>query len=90
MKRLIYIPAIVFMISLMSLSAEAQAVVRLKPKKPNVVVVKCKRPSLNHVWTVGHWKWDVKRHSYTWVKGKWQRTRTGYAFVGGHWSRARS
>lgn len=65
--------------------SHAQRVVRIKPNKPNVVVVKTKKPTSAHRWVEGHWKWSPRLRQYTWVKGYWIKPRVGYVWVDGHW-----
>lgn len=65
----------------------AQVVVKIKPARPKVEVVKPSKPGPKHIWIDGHWKWDKKRKEYVWVKGHWSKPRKGHAWVPGHWQK---
>ena len=65
----------------------AQVVVKIKPARPKVVVVKPPKPGPKHVWINGHWKWSKKRKEYIWVKGYWLKPKKGRAWVPGHWEK---
>ncbi len=68
----------------------AQVVVKVKPNKPKVVVMKPAKANPGHVWIDGHWKWDKPSHQYIWVKGHWIKEKKGHTWVPGHWKSAPS
>lgn len=62
-----------------------QIVVRVKPVKPNkVLVVKPKAPGMNYFWVSGHWV--VKQGKYYWVDGYWKRKKRNHVWIAGHWT----
>ena len=75
--------AILFFLSLSF--TNAQVVVKAKPRKAKILVLKTKRPSTNHIWIDGQWKWNKKSNRYVWVNGKWSKPKHGYVWVAGSW-----
>ncbi|MFT4525563.1 MAG: hypothetical protein ACI9FU_000464 [Granulosicoccus sp.] len=65
--------------------AMSQIVVKVRPAKPKVVVVKPNRSKPNHAWVDGHWKWNANQNRYVWKKGHWVKKRRGHVFVAGRW-----
>ena len=56
------------------------------------------RPSAQHVWIAGHWRWQEGRYAWiagrwdtppranvVWVEPRWDRRGTGYVLAGGYW-----
>lgn len=94
---------IIFTSSLIILSTgllQAQIVVKAKPKRSKVVVVKPNKPGPNYIWIDGHWQagpnnnyvwvagsWVKARAGAVWVAGKWKRVRTGWRWIPGHWKK---
>ena len=79
----------------------AQLVVKVKPVKPKVVVVKPVKVKAGHVWVNGHWKVNAagnyvyidgyhlkKRHGKIWVDGHWKKVPGGWKWTPGHWKAA--
>jgi hypothetical protein len=64
-------------------SANASLVVKIKPVRPKLVVVKPAKPGKNYVWISGHWV--KKNKKYVWSQGRWVKTRPGKVWVAGHW-----
>jgi len=75
-------------IALLSISifSNAQVIIKIKPLRPKVVVVKPKAPGPNFVWINGHWKWSKRVVKYVWAKGHWSKRRRGANWVSGHWA----
>ena len=66
-------------------SGNAQVVVKIKPAKPKVLVVKPATHKQGHAWREGHWKWHKKNNKYKWVKAGWVKENKGHYWAGGHW-----
>ena len=67
---------------------KAQAVVKVRPVKPKVVVVRpAKAPRNGVVWVDGHWKWSRRTRSYVWTKGRWATPPRGKVWIAGKWVR---
>ena len=66
-------------------SLMGQMIVKVKPQRPNVVVVKPNKVSKNKVWIDGHWKWNNRTHKYQWIKGCWVKSPKNQAWVSGKW-----
>lgn len=100
-KRILVI-AVVALMSFWGMSeANSQVVVKVKPARAKVVVVKPAKPGRNYVWVEGHWKWNKRSRSYTWENGywarrprqnsvwvaaKWKKVPGGWKYVPGHWA----
>lgn len=41
------------------------------------------RPSPDHFWVRGNWRWDGQ--AYTWAPGHWEAGRADARYVQGHW-----
>ncbi|RMH66061.1 MAG: hypothetical protein D6677_01060 [Calditrichaeota bacterium] len=82
---------IIILLTLIMLSfiapGQAQIIVKVKPVKPKVVVVKPAPPAAGYVWVEGHWV--VKNKQYVWKKGHWVKAKKHHRYVNGHWKRAR-
>ncbi len=97
MKKIIFLTLTMFILSGFAFQTNAQIIIKIKPPKPKVVVVKTKhRP--HHIWVKGHWKttpsgkfvwveghWIKKRHGFVWIDGHWKKVRGGWIWVPGHW-----
>jgi len=70
-------------------TAQAQVVVKAKPVRPKVVVVKGRAPRRGMVWVDGHWSWNKRNMRYIWVKGRWAAPPRGKAWTVGSWKRSR-
>ncbi|MFT6746066.1 MAG: hypothetical protein ACJAZ2_000404 [Glaciecola sp.] len=66
-------------------TGSAQVVVKIKPAKPKVLVIKPAKLKHGHIWRTGHWKWNKKDHKYVWTKAHWVKENNGHHWVGGHW-----
>lgn len=55
------------------------------PPPRREVIVERERPSPEHIWVEGHWRWAG--HGYDWVGGHWDHFPGGgrREWVGGHW-----
>lgn len=87
-----------------ALNSNAQTIVKIKPAKPKVIVVKPAKTKAGHFWRNGHWKWNKKQNKYVWVKarwvknnkghhwipGKWKQSPKGYIWVKGHWKKGKA
>ena len=88
MKRKIFIIITAFGLFFAgSTLAHSQVVIRVKPIKPKVIIVKHNRPSKRHIWIAGHWKWNKRVKKYVWIKGKWVRTKRGHIWTSGYWKK---
>ncbi|MBK7433642.1 MAG: YXWGXW repeat-containing protein [Chitinophagaceae bacterium] len=89
---------LLFLISLsLSIFAEAQFVVKVRPGAPRVRV-RPAMPSPRHIWVGGEYVWRGGQYVYTdgywatpprsgyrWVEGRWKHNRRGWVWVPGHW-----
>jgi YXWGXW repeat-containing protein len=66
-------------------SVTAQVIVKVKPVRPKVIVVKPNHHKKGHVWIAGHWSWNKRTHEYHWVTAKWVKARHSQRYVAGHW-----
>lgn len=66
-------------------STNAQVIVKVRPIKPKVIVVKPAIQKQNHIWRDGHWKWAGKQNKYIWVKAHWTKKNIGHNWISGHW-----
>ena len=59
------------------------------------------RPSTQHVWVSGHWRWQDGRYAWiagrwdlppranvAWVEPRWEKKGNGYVLAGGYWQEA--
>ncbi len=80
---------IIILLSMIMLSflapGKAQIIVKVKPKKPAVTLIKPAKPGVGYVWIDGHWV--VKNNRYVWKKGRWVKARKKHRWVNGHWKR---
>ena len=72
-----------------SLAANAQVVVKVKPVRPKVKVVKPAAPGPNDVWVTGGWTYNKRLNKYVWHDGRWARSKRGQRWVAGHWVKGR-
>lgn len=89
MKKLTGIILISLAFVLQSNMANSQVVVKVKPAKPKVVIVKADvpKPGPNHIWIDGHWTCEKKTKSYVWKKGHWVKPKKGKVWIPGHWKK---
>jgi len=88
MKRIKYILLLfVAFIFFSTQFADAQIVVRVKPRPPKVLVVKSDTQLRGHAWRVGHWK--IYKNKYVWVKGQWVKSRKNNVWIKGYWKHMR-
>lgn len=87
-KKLILISCIAIG-SLISIeNASSQVLVKVKPVRPAVVVVKPAKARKNHIWIDGHWAYSHKLNRYVWIDAKWVKRPRGKAkWVPGHWNK---
>ncbi|MCH8904121.1 MAG: YXWGXW repeat-containing protein [Bacteroidetes bacterium] len=78
-----------FAIMFSVINAEAQIVVKVKPLRPRVVIVKPVHHPHGKVWIDGHWRWERRHHKYIWISGHWTKKHHGKKWVPGHWSHVR-
>lgn len=71
-----------------ALNSSAQVIVKVKPLRPKVIVVKPAKVKRGHTWVKGHWRWNKRAKSYAWVKGHHVKSRRGFVYVPGHWRAA--
>ena len=48
-------------------------VVKVRPNKPKIIIVKPNKVKRNYIWVPGHWKWSLRKGRYVWIKGKWKK-----------------
>ncbi len=87
--RLFVLTLTYFIICNFQFDAQAQVIVRVKPVRKKVVVVKPVKKRRNHVWVTGHWKWNKRTNAYVWTDGYWVRKRKNFAYIPGHWKHVR-
>lgn len=86
MKTRLIISLCAFLVCLLGSNiSQAQIVVKVKPAKPKVLVIKPAKAKKGHVWRNGHWQWNKSAKKYVWVKGHWAKVKLGHAWVPGHW-----
>jgi hypothetical protein len=82
-----------------AIPADAQLIVRVRPRAPRVVVTRPPAPSPRHVWIQEDWRVNRGRYDYAggrweappdarsvWVPGHWKHTpRRGWVWKPGHW-----
>lgn len=105
MKRILKASLLIAVIVCMSfVSGNAQVVVKIKPNKPKLLVIKPNKHKDGHAWRAGHWKWHKKNNKYTWVKahwakqnkghhwtvGRWVKNSNGHSWVPGHWKKGKA
>ena len=88
MKRLFFALFVTSMF-IFSGQAHSQVVVKVRPVRSKVVVVKPPRPGANHFWVDGHWKWNRRANQYVWVNGYWLKRKRGRVYVAGQWRKVR-
>ena len=93
MKKIIFSALMFMMIACMSAHAQKivvkhnnKKVVKAKPVKPKVIIVKPIKVKRNHVWIKGHWKWSDRKSKYVWVKGYWKRKKRHHIWIPGKWA----
>lgn len=99
MKKYVVLSAIIIFFA--ATNIKGQMIVKVKPHRPNVVIVKPNKVYKNKVWVDGHWKWSKRSQNYQWTKGhwvkrrpnnrwvvgKWQKVPSGWKYVPGRWAR---
>jgi hypothetical protein len=84
-KQLILIAIVFFAFTGLS-EVYSQFVVKFKPVRTHIVVVKkTKRPGTNYVWINGYWKWNKKANKYVWMDAKWVKRPGNKTWISGHW-----
>jgi len=64
---------------------QAQVIVKIRPTRPAVAVVKRPAARRGHIWVDGHWKYNNRRNQYAWTNGYWVKARRGQNYVPGNW-----
>jgi hypothetical protein len=85
MKKLIILSTIIILAS--TSHTMAQMIVKIKPQRPNVVMVKPTKIHKNKIWIEGHWKWAKQAKNYQWVKGRWVKSRINKTWRNGKWKK---
>lgn len=85
MKKIILLSAVTLLLS--SSNLVGQMIVKVKPQKPKIVIVKPSKIYKNKVWMDGHWKWSNQSSSYQWVKGHWTKRRRNNTWKAGKWQK---
>ena len=68
-------------------NVNSQVIIKVKPVKPKVVVVKPAKPGPNHIWKDEHWQWNPKKKEYVWIEGHWIKRKKGKNWIPGHWKK---
>ena len=68
-----------------SIEADAQVIIKVKPIKPTILIVKGKAPHGGMVWIAGGWTWNKRHKKYVWRKGHWVRAKRGRTWAKGYW-----
>jgi hypothetical protein len=85
MKMTIKISFFAVILVLSNFNTGAQIVVKVKPVKPNSLVVKPAKHKNGHIWRTGHWNWNKSKNKYVWKKACWVKENNGHHWIGGHW-----
>ena len=80
MKKTACVVLAVFFFTLVSAYAGTKP--RIAPPPLRVEFMKI-RPTPNHVWVAGYWKWAGV--NYAWVEGRWVKAKPNRAWVPGNW-----
>jgi len=80
MKKTACVVLAVFFFTLVSAYAGTKP--RIAPPPLRVEFMKI-RPTPNHVWVAGYWKWAGV--NYVWVEGRWVKAKSVRAWVPGSW-----
>ena len=64
---------------------KSQVIIKIKPARPAVIIVKPAKPRPGRIWLEGHWKWNKRHHKYVWVTGRWMKAKRGHRWLKGHW-----
>jgi hypothetical protein len=67
-------------------SLTAQVIIKVKPNRPKVIIVKPSEVRHGHTWVDGHWRFDKPQQKYVWVKGHWKKVKHGHHWAAGHWN----
>jgi hypothetical protein len=81
MKKTVWALLTVFFLAAFSLYAESKPRIAPPPARAEEAKI---RPSPNHVWTTGYWKWTGV--NYAWVEGRWIKAKPGRVWVAGAWT----
>lgn len=87
MKKTYYILVTLTIGTLLTNTALADLVVKIRPQKPKIVIVKPDKPGKDHFWKSGHWV--IKKNRYVWVDGYWIKKRPNHIWINGHWKKVR-
>ncbi len=87
MKMKIVSVIVLFLLVVPLSSVQGQVVVVKRPVKPDVVVVKKKRPGPDYIWIEGRWRWNKKANRYVWVKPQWVKVKKNREWIPGHWKK---
>lgn len=49
--------------------------------------IKTAKPTVNHIWVEGHWKWSKLKTEYVWKQGYWKNKKQNKVWVSGHWKK---
>ena len=73
-------------------------VVQAPPPPRREVIIERERPSAEHIWIKGYWRWHEGRHVWVsghwehpphahakWVEPRWEHRHEGYVFIEGFW-----
>ena len=73
-------------------------VVQAPPPPRREVIIERERPSAEHIWIKGYWRWHEGRHVWVaghwehpphahavWMEPRWEHRHEGYVFIEGFW-----
>lgn len=87
-SRIKYIGAVIIIMgALVSMEANAQVIVKIKPIQPKKIVVKPRKPFATAVWVEGHWVWNKRQNKYQWRSGYWVKPKRNKVYVVGRWTK---
>ncbi len=69
------------------ITLQSQVVVKIKPARPKVLVVKPADPRPGYLWRTGYWRWHKNKHQYIWVKASWVKENPGHHWTAGYWKK---
>jgi hypothetical protein len=85
MKKTALAILVAFLLTIVSGYAAPKPRIAPPPLRVEVITV---RPSPNHVWVAGYWKWAGV--NYVWVESRWVKVKPNKAWVPGNWKQVGS
>jgi hypothetical protein len=81
-----YMKIPIFLLMLLSAMPFLNSCVGYIESEPSYVEIeRPARPSVEHIWIDGGWRWDYRNHIYVQRPGYWVQSRQGRSYIKGHW-----